>query len=264
MKFYATVLGFLACLAGCASKDSNQYGTIAEFCAAWGKAACSDTVVSRCSGMTASAALTASCSTKQQAFCESIVPVQGYSSAQASKCLLAVGNAYSDGTLSATEVSTVRHLGDPCNHLIKGPVAKGGACLVDDDCDTVDDQQCVQKNGLGTCVVPMLVANGTSCVAPEAACQPGFYCGDGNCIQEKPMAAKCAADYECATGLQCAGLAAADATSGQCTARVSQRACSKDDDCTTNVCDIATGAESGLCVDMVTLAPTEGICDDLR
>jgi hypothetical protein len=262
MKFCCCFLGLIACLGACSAKDTpDPYATVTDFCAAWGKEACNVNVVNHCSGMDTTAALTETCVEKQQAFCEGLVPTTGYSSAQAQVCLDAVGKAYSDATLSAAEISTVRHLGEPCNHLIEGPVAKGDACTVDDDCDTVHNVQCVLKDGVGTCVIPSLVANGTSCAAPGAACMPGFYCGDDNCIQSKASDAKCMATYECATGLECTGLDAdAGSATGKCTARVSQSACTQDDDCTTNVCEPATG----MCVSSIFLSPAEAVCGDLR
>jgi hypothetical protein len=167
----------------------------------------------------------------------------------------AVQKAYSDGKLTALEIATVRHRGDPCNHLVKGPKAAGESCTGDDDCNTLKNYLCVLKSGQGSCQIPMLVDNGTSCAAPEAACNPGFYCGDGeNCVQSKPAGKACTATYECATGLDC------DAATGTCVARVSQRECTKDEDCTTNVCDLP----GGLCVSSITLAPSEDLCKVLR
>ncbi|HWZ92530.1 MAG TPA: hypothetical protein VNW92_26875, partial [Polyangiaceae bacterium] len=199
MKFCAFLLGFIACIGACSAKDaSDPYATVSDFCAAWGKAACNSMVVNHCSGTDTTSALTDACVQKQQVFCEGLVSehAAGYSSAQAQRCLDAVGKAYSDATLTSTEITTVRHLGDPCNHLIKGPQAQGATCTMDDDCDTVHNIQCVMKNGVGTCVIPTVVPNGTSCAAPEASCMPGFYCGDDNCIQSKAIGAKCSADYE--------------------------------------------------------------------
>jgi hypothetical protein len=111
----------------------------------------------------------------------------GYVSTQAETCLAAVQKAYSDGTLTATEIATVRHLGAPCDHLIKGPEAKGEACTVDNDCDTVENYVCVMKAGVGACAIPTVVDNGTSCKAPEATCNPGFYCDKNNCIESAAM-----------------------------------------------------------------------------
>jgi hypothetical protein len=263
MKFCAFLLGFVTCLGGCSAKDtSDPYATVSEFCAAWGKAACNSTVVNHCSGMTTTAALTEACVEKQQTFCEGLVNQHaGYSSAQAATCLDAVGRAYTDATLTGPEITTVRQLGTPCDHLFKGPQAKGDSCTEDADCDTVHNVQCVMKAGVGTCVIPTVVPNGTSCAAPEAACMPGFYCGNGNCIQQGAAKASCTADYECAEGLACTGVDAdAGTTTGTCRVRVDQSMCTADSDCTTNVCETATGK----CVTQIFLSPAEAACGDLQ
>jgi hypothetical protein len=265
MKFCASLLGFIACIGACSAKDaSDPYATVSDFCAAWGKTACNSTVVSNCSGMATSSALTEACVEKQQVFCEGIVPNSGYSSTQAQRCLDAVGRAYSDAKLTGTEVATVRHLGDPCNHLIKGPKASGESCTTDTDCNTLTNFLCVMKSGVGTCVVPTVVANGTSCVAPEASCMTGFYCDGDNCVQNHMVGGKCSADYECANGLVCDGLGDAGATTGKCATRVDPAACTADADCTTGVCDIVGSSSTGTCVDSIILARAEGICGDLR
>jgi hypothetical protein len=267
MKFCAFLLGLVTCFAGCSAKDQGTpYPTVPEFCAAWGKKACNSLVVNHCSGMNTTAELGDACAQSQQVFCEGLVSAHaGYSSVQAQTCLDAVGRAYSDATLTAAEVATVRHLGDPCNHLFKGSQAVGETCAEDADCDTLHNVQCVLKGGSGTCAVPTIVANGTSCAAPGAACMPGFYCDGDNCVQSKAIGGKCTATFECATGLECTGLDEdAGVTTGKCTARVSQTACTADGDCTTNVCDIAAGSTTGMCVNAIILSPTDGVCGDLR
>jgi hypothetical protein len=258
MKFCAIFLCLVACLASCSAKtnEPDPYAAVSGFCEGWGKAACSTTVVSHCAGVEAAdvtADLTSACVTSQQAFCEGLVPA-GYVSTQAGVCLSAVKKAYSDGTLSALEISTVRHLGDPCNHLIKGTQAKDDTCTTDNDCNTVDNYLCVMKSGVGACEIPKVVANGTSCSAPDAACNPGFYCDGEHCVQSLDKDEKCLNDFECLSGLVC------DATSGKCAPRVSQTNCAADGDCTTNVCDLPVGK----CVSSIILSPAEGLCQDLQ
>ena len=258
MKFSFVLVSLLVGLGACSSKEdsADPYATPATFCAAWGKAACSAKPVLACSGAEkVDDMLTQSCIFSQTAFCEGLLPTTGYNSQQASTCLSAVQNAYSDGVLKAAEIATVRHRGEPCNHLLKGPQGVGEDCTSDDDCNTLKNYVCVFKSGVGTCQIPAVVMNGTSCAAPEAACNPGFYCGtDEACVQSKAAGKACAATFECATGFDC------DATTSKCTARVSQDSCTKDDDCATNVCDLP----AGLCVSSIMLSPSEGLCRDLR
>jgi hypothetical protein len=261
MKFCVIFLGLSLALAACSSKDTppDPYATATQFCQAWGQAACTSQAVLACSGEdTLTDALSKACVDSQEIFCEGLLPATGYSSAQASSCLSAVQQAYGDGKLTALEIATVRHRGSPCNHLIKGAQPAGGTCLRDDDCDTLQDYLCVTKDGEGSCQIPTLADNGTSCDAPGATCNPGFYC-DGNCVQSKAVGGKCATDVECDTGLIC------DPAALKCIAPGKPGSCTKDEDCTTgNVCDIPVGAMSGMCVKSIPLGPSESVCEDLR
>ena len=110
------------------------------------------------------------------------------------------------------------------------------------------------KSGVGKCAIPMVVANGTSCAADDATCNPGFYCDGEHCVQSLDKDEKCMNDFECASGLAC------DATSGKCAERVSQTKCAADGDCTTNVCDLPIGK----CVSSIILSPAEGLWQDLQ
>ena len=256
----AILLCLLGCLGGCSGsdEDAGPYATVSSFCTEWGKAACSAAAVTACSGTdSATQALTDACIDSQKAFCKTLVPSASYSPMRAEQCVTAVRNAYSDGRLTALEIATVRHRGNPCNHLIKGAQDKGDSCTRDDDCDTVNDYLCVSKSGEGSCQIPALVDNGTSCAAPEATCNPDFYCGvDESCVQTKAVGKACTATFQCATGLDC--------ETGTCVARVSQQDCTEDADCTTNVCAIPVGADTGRCVSSIILAPSEGVCEALR
>ncbi len=263
MKFNFIVLSLLVAATSCSSNDVSRdpNGTRAMFCENWGKAACSSTVVAHCSGTDTDSLtdeLTQACIASQRAFCENLVP-EGYSSAQAPSCLDGVAQAYSDGTLSAREVATVRHRGEPCNHLIKGPAGVGESCTSDDDCDTLQNYLCVLKSGVGGCEIPMLVDNGTSCAAADAACNPGFYCDGDNCVQSKPANGRCEDSFECAAGLECA------LDTKKCAVRVDQKECTRDGDCpASRVCDIAAGADTGTCVTSIILTSTDKLCLDLR
>jgi hypothetical protein len=263
LKFGVILLG-LAGISGCSSTETavDPNATVSGFCGNWAKAACSNETVLACSGAAkVDASLTDACVMSQRSFCESLVPQTGYSSLKATQCLNAIQAAYQDARLTADEVLTVRHLGEPCNHLIKGPQRAAESCTSDDDCDTVDNYLCVMKSGHGSCQMPTVVANGTSCAEPDAACNPGFYCSAGddpNCVQSKAEGKTCSADFECATGLVC------DPDSGKCAAKVSAESCSQDDECATNVCDIPVNSSSGRCVSAITLSASTGICEDLR
>lgn len=247
---------------GCSSTESDPdpNASVSGFCTNWAKAACSSAVVLACSGEeTVTAELTDSCVLSQRAFCEGLLPAKGYSSQKASQCLSAVQNAYSDGKLDAEEIATVRHRGEPCNQLVKGPQAKGESCASDDECDTVQNYLCVFKSGEGTCQIPVLVGAGKSCAAPGAACSTGYYCGvDEACVESKFEDDNCTASFQCDTGLEC------NADTGKCEARVNPTSCTSDNDCPSNVCDIPASSSTGRCVSRIILASSTGICEDLR
>jgi len=259
---FSFVLLCLLSFGGCSSTEDapDPNATVSGFCGNWAKAACSSAVVLACSGAEkVNAELTDSCVMSQRVFCEGLLPAKGYSSQKASQCLSAVQNAYKDARLTAAEIATVRHRGDPCNHLIKGTQAKGESCASDDDCNTLQNYLCVFKSGQGSCEIPTLVENGDPCSAAGAACNTGYYCGvDEACVKSKDVGKACNADFECATGLVC------DPDSEKCVARVSAESCTQDADCTTNVCDIPVNSESGRCVSAITLSASTGICEDLR
>ena len=260
LKFSFVLLCLLS-IGGCSSTEdaADPNATVSGFCGNWAKAACSNAVVLVCSGAEkVDAELTDSCVTSQRRFCEGLIPDKGYSPQNASQCLQAVQDAYKDARLTSEEIMTVRHRGEPCNHLIKGTQAEGDTCVNDDDCNTLKNYLCVVKSGEGTCQIPKAVENGDSCSAKGAACNPGYYCGlDEACVQSKAVGKKCAASYECATGLVC------DPDTALCTARVSPDSCTQDDDCPTNVCDIPVNSSTGRCVSAITLSTSTAICEDL-
>jgi len=259
LKFRFVLLCLLG-TAGCSSTEDapDPNGTVSGFCGNWAKAACSNSVVLACSGADkVDASLTDKCVSAQRVFCEGLFPAKGYSSQKAAQCLSAVQNAYSDGKLEADEIATVRHRGEPCNHLVKGTQDKGESCTIDDDCDTVQNYLCVFKSGQGTCQIPTVVGAGKSCSASGAACAVGFYCGvDEACVESKSENDKCTDTFQCDTGLDCDG--------GKCVARVDPTSCTQDADCTSNVCDIPSNTSTGRCVSRIILASTTGICEDLR
>lgn len=262
-KLSFVLLGLATCFAACSSHEDppDPFATVSQFCLAWGQSACTATPVTVCAGADAvTDSLTQACVTSQAAFCGGLLPITGYNSAQAVVCLNAVKAAYSDGRLTASEVDTVRHLGEPCNHLIKGPRAKGESCTTDDDCDTLQNYECIIKGDAttGTCQLPVVVANGNACDAADATCNTGYYC-DGNCVQKRNASASCTSDMQCDPALIC------DPDTSKCIAKVSPKSCMVDSDCTlNNVCDIPLGSASGKCLQTIQLSPSETLCQDLQ
>jgi hypothetical protein len=262
LSFSFLLLGLLSAV-GCSSTEDapDPNATVSGFCGNWAKAACSAPVVQACAGVDkADPSLTDACVMSQRVFCENLLPTKGYSSQKATQCLNAVQEAYKDARLTALEIATVRHRGEPCNQLIKGPQGAGESCGSDDDCDTVRNYLCVMKGGEGTCQIPKLVANGDPCSEPASACNPGYYCATDAeaCVKSKAVGKACAAEFECETGLVCEG------DPKKCTEKVSPESCTEDADCTTNVCDIPYKATEGRCVSTIILSGSTSVCTDLQ
>ncbi|MEO6602255.1 MAG: hypothetical protein ABIQ16_20405 [Polyangiaceae bacterium] len=260
IKLSFGLLGLTVALGACSSKDEppDPFGTVSQFCLAWGQSACTPETVLACSGDT-SDALTQACVATQEQFCEGLVPSTGYSSAQVASCLSAVQAAYSDGRLTAAEIATVRHRGAPCDHLIKGAQAKGGTCTQNDDCDTLSNYQCIIKGDTGTCQIPVRVENGTPCDAPDATCNAKFYCDGSNCVAIKAVGANCKATLECDPAAVC------DPDTMVCKTRVSSTSCKLDSDCAVDtVCDVPAGSTTGKCLKTIQLSPSEKLCQDLQ
>jgi hypothetical protein len=222
-------------------------------------AACNDTVVTACSGNTAATdSLRSACQSSEESWCNAALPA-GYAETHAQACLTAVGTAYADARLTAAEAAVVRDFGAPCDQLIKGPVANGGACAKDLDCDTVSGSVCIVKGTSSNCGVPTVVNAGMSCAASDAVCDDGFYCDAGmHCVAQQAAGQACTMDAECSGGFVCTNLA--------CTAKTSASMCMLDSDCTPDkTCQIATGSTTGgACVTQVILSPTDAACQDLQ
>src|SRR6478609_2805059 len=137
---FSFILLCLSAIGGCSSAETafDPNASVSSFCGNWAKAACSNETVLACAGADkVDADLTDSCAISQRLFCERLVPHEGYSSLKATQCLNAVQAAYKDARLSAEEVLTVRHLGEPCSHLIKGPKRAAESCATNNDCNTL-------------------------------------------------------------------------------------------------------------------------------
>ncbi len=256
-------LVLLASLAACSSEKTspeppNPLATSDGFCHQFGVSACSDAAVTACSGVaTATESLRSACQLKQELFCNQTLPT-GYAPTHAQACIDAVTTAYADGKLTSSEARTVRDFAAPCDRLIKGPIADGGSCTQDIQCDTVSGSICIPKGTSGMCGLPTEVGAGTSCAGANAVCGKGFYCDSGmHCVARQTEGQTCSASGECTEGLVC--------TSGMCATKTDPSMCMHDTDCVdTTVCLLATGASTGSCVEQIVLSPTTLACQDLK
>jgi len=244
----------LALVVACGSskrRTGSAYGTEEQFCDQWAAAACNSKVVEACAAATVD-----SCVAKQTAYCLGLVPPY-YSSENAKACIEAVKAAYSDAKLTAAEVAVVRHGGAPCDKLNKGTKALGDSCEASDECNSIEDQVCIEKPGeqSGTCQVPKEVGGGFSCTGADEVCAPGFYCDGANCIAGKTSGQTCGGVVTCAADFLCQGTL--------CVAKGDvATSCTEDEECKSGIC-AKPAVGPGKCVESVVLTPTDPVCQSL-
>jgi hypothetical protein len=247
-----------ACSGGASGpKDDSTSAlrTQTGFCTEWAKAACNDLVVGNCNETS-----TETCISNQSAFCETLVPANGYSSQKAQDCIDAVKSAYADAQLDDTELDVVLHLGGACAHLVTGASKSGEDCSESNDCDTVHNYACVIKAGdaTGTCQIPQIEANGEACDSPAMVCNAAAYCDGSNCLVRKLEGKTCTYDAMCADGLLCDIPSDSTDGSGTCAAKLDVRAtCTDDSQCASNICI------GGKCTSKVILGAGNALCDNL-
>ncbi len=258
MKALSSIL-LLCFAAGCSGAQAgpgaqDPYRDVGSFCEQWGKAACNSKVVANCSAASADA-----CVAAQKEYCLTLVSPSGYSSKYAKQCISAVHDAYADATLTSDEYKLVTSLAAPCDQLEKGPGAEGDTCSDDSGCNTLEGLHCVIRPGdsSGTCYKPKIQSGGFPCDQPDETCAANYYCDGSNCLASKAVGAACSATQPCVDAAQC--------VSGTCQAKAAKSAaCSGNSDCQSDICAIAAGSQSGVCVDTIILSPTDPICTHLR
>jgi hypothetical protein len=258
-----------ACSGAKKAPGSSANKTAQSFCESFGKAACNDTVVSKCSG---GGTDVDKCVASQAAFCMTMLEVPAfYSSENAKACLDAVTAAYKDAKLTAAEVQIVRELAAPCDKLIKGPGSTGSTCTSTTDCNALEDLSCVMRPGdaMGSCQVPEIVGGGISCAAPERVCEDSFYCNGQNCIERpKQAGAACAADIPCSADFTCVDTSPGAGTNQPCSAASDSCSCGARAN-TGSACVVSDECKSGVCADdlcqeLVELTAAADFCRQLR
>ncbi|HEX3594598.1 MAG TPA: hypothetical protein VHU80_05840 [Polyangiaceae bacterium] len=266
----------LGLLTSCFHKGDSlesRVSTVRGFCDEWATRACNATVVKLCSAATPD-----DCIEAQQAFCETLIPEDKFSSKNAVACLDAVGDAYSMGSLTADQRDTVLKLGNECSKIVSGPGTAGKSCTEDSDCDRDEDLACIKKTSVtGKCQVPSspAISGGHSCEAEEAVCEDGYYCDGENCLAGHSQGDDCSATVPCDTDSHCVdadgkviGVGAAPdggVATGTCAARKAVGSdCDTDDDCASQICTPTAGSTSGVCSAQISLSPSEQACKNLR
>lgn len=239
-------------LIACMEEDEPAPRTREVFCRDFAAAACSAEVVSVCQ-----AADAASCRASHEDFCRTIAP-DNFAGERSQACIDAVAAAYADADLTASELVTVRLLGEPCDQLSRGPRGEGQSCMERDDCDSASGFDCVMKSDRmsGTCEIAERVGPGEDCEADQAVCSGDFFCNGENCIAPRDLGDACMHHEECGEEGFCD-------VDGMCAARFDIRAACEDDaQCERGICYELEGERS--CTDRIRLAPSEPLCDELR
>ncbi len=252
MRNFLSVFALGLCFAVGCSSDADPEQTREGFCRDWATKACSAKVVSACQAESADA-----CRLTQQAACQGVLP-DGFVDDNADACLNAVGSAYKDADLDATELATVLRFGAPCDRLVRGGRASGDSCEATSECDAAAGFVCVIKGSetKGTCQKPRLVQPGLACEALQETCSEGFYCNGENCVAGEDTGNPCSTQQECGNE----GYCAAD---GTCAERFAVRTeCTADYECLSGIC--FTFKDERICVNAIRLSPSEPLCDELR
>jgi hypothetical protein len=241
-------------VSACSSSDEDEPNTPENFCARWASAACSPEVVSACQ-----AAGEDDCQQSQMAFCLGQLPATGFSGARADQCIDAVEAAYADADITSGEIHTVLRFAAPCDQLVRGLRAEGEACDSRSDCDAPSGFDCVFKGDAaeGTCQLPETIGAGRDCSAPNAVCEPGFYCNGENCIAGESVGDACTYHAQCGPEGYCGltSVCQGRATVGE--------PCGFDEQCDSGVCYRFSATEQ-VCTDRLRLSRSEPICEDLR
>jgi len=223
-----------------------------QFCRDWASSACNEDVVSVCQAADAEA-----CRQAQEDFCRSIAP-DTFAGDRSQACIDAVGAAYADHDLTATELLTVRLLGEPCDQLSRGPRDEGESCTDRDDCDSASGFACVKKSDQmnGTCELPESVEPGQDCEADQQVCTTGFFCNGENCIAARDPGDPCMHHEECGEEGFCD-------VDGTCAPRFDVGdPCDDDAQCNAGICYDFDGER--VCTSRIVLSRSEPICADLR
>jgi hypothetical protein len=187
---------------------------------------------------------------------------------QAPKCIAAVTSAFSTGTITADALASVDAACGPL--LFAGPGASRASCVTDYDCDSAKGLSCVvpfppPESGMGQCFVPTNIGPGDDCSGQSDVCGAGTYCDPQGltCVTDAQVNDGCSPGYNvCGAGLTCNG-AGPFAT---CTAAGGSdgSACDADTDCTSNLCDKASGQADGTCSSVITLSSVDSMCQSFQ
>lgn len=239
----ALSLGFP--LVGCGTSEEPEV-TREEFCARWAEAACSPEVVSVCQ-----ASDHEDCRYAQRRECLEKLP-SDFVDRGVDACIRAVGRAYEDADLTASELDIVERFGAPCNDIFLSGHG-GDECEVDADCEPW--LRCVLKDEEeGTCQVPVLVQAGFPCRGADEMCEDGFFCDGRNCIATLDEGDSCENGTQCGSDMFCDGVCFERGRVGT--------DCADDAECLSGICYEAS--DDRTCVDRLRLSPAEPMCRSFR
>jgi len=225
-----------------------------SFCKALAEAVCNSTVVSACYGATDDLSEeTTSCVTAYRN--PEVCNPYGYSyrAEGAEACISALTSLYSDGKLTSDEMDSAN---DACLAVYSAGGAVGTACEADHVCDAASGLRCVTKPGAtGSCQQPEEVLAGGNCAGDNQVCEAGYYCNqDANLCGIQPTVAEACSDtMPCDATSLCEGeICIAKTGNGE--------TCSVGSQCAGGLCDKTAGADTGSCVEVLSLYTNSEAC----
>jgi len=240
---------------------TDDLSTLDAFCAAVGRAACSDAVVKRC-GLPSPAA----CQKARAAACTRTVP-QGttYVAKNATACVSAIKVADLDGTLTGDELSAIDEACGP--PVFAGPGDARAPCTSPYDCRSDLGLDCVvpwdATTKQGKCMKPNVVPMGKTCAGEADVCSDDAYCeaASHTCKARAIVGEACANGYTpCARGATCPGAGPFGQT---CKAlKAAGDPCADASECASNLCDKAKGQAAGNCADSIEFNSLDSVCAD--
>lgn len=246
----------LVALGACGSETDTTptyaQPTAEAFCKARAKALCSGSLVDHCYGSSAEtrAQDQAACVSKVEAV-DCMPSNTTYHPQYGEACINKYTSVYSDGKVDQAELTS---LAEVCITVFTSGGDVGTGCTADKDCDTASDLRCVDKHGVSTCQLPVIIGGGLACGNPDQVCDEAFYCDKSDrCTVRAAAGEACSADVPCDATSYCDG--------DVCVAKKPNNTeCQSAAECTNGFCINAKGAATGSCASIDQFQSTSESC----
>ncbi len=230
-----------------------KYPDIISFCDAKAKFECTANALERCQ------TTEDACVVKRRGLCSQSAPAGAkYRPTEAEKCLAAAKLVFQDEKYQAEEKAAVE---EACKLLFGGEGGEGAQCSADYHCDLSKELRCVIPTGAtqGQCYVPEVKPAGDTCLTPNAVCEDGYFCREGDCVTKRSVGTACGPLQPCKDDLRCVG----DETGGVCESKFDTGTeCTSDQECLSDMCSLVGSVDK--CSTIIFLSPNEPLCEDFR